>query len=381
MRYNSVTKIVFVISELKIGGAEKILHDLALKLHQDTASYQVAVVCLYKKGKLGEDLSNKGVEIHEGIMNNKFDITGVFKFVDILKRKNPHILYIAGQTLTQMVTFISSIFVRIPVSVIRLPSYDLDARPYYRALVNKISLYQANKIICVSMAQKENIINKERIASEKIEVIYNGVDIDKFKPDKTGGSKSKFLIPDNSAVIGVVACLRKEKALDALIKAMPHVLTHCLNVFLVIAGNGKEYGHLRKTAEGLGISSNIRFLGEREDIADIIPLFDIACLSSVSGIENFSNSILEYMSCGKPVITTKVGGIPEMITHGFNGLLVNSNSPHELAEGIISLINNKGLCASMGANGRKTAEEKFGLEIMLGNYKRFFERIRYENIN
>lgn len=381
MRYNSVTKIVFVISELNIGGAEKILHDLALKLHQDAASYQVTVVCLYKKGKLGEDLSNKGVEIHEGIMNNKFDITGVFKFVDILKRKNPHILYIAGQTLTQIVVFISSIFVRIPVSVIRLPSYDLDARPYYRALVNKISLYRVNKIICVSMAQKENIIDKERIAPEKIEVIYNGVDIDKFKPDKTRGSKNKFLIPDNSVVIGVVACLRKEKALDTLIKAMPHVLTHCLNVFLVIAGNGKEYDYLKKTAEGLGVSSNIRFLGEREDIADIIPLFDIACLSSVSGIENFSNSILEYMSCGKPVITTKVGGIPEMVTNGFNGLLVSINSPHELAEGIISLISNKGLCASMGANGRKTAEEKFGLEIMLNNYKRFFERIRYENIN
>ena len=367
-------KIVFVVSELKIGGAEKIFHDLVLALHKDALLYNVTVICLYKKGKLGERLSNQGVEIYENVLKNKFDLMGIFKFINILKKKKPHTLYITGQSLTQAVVFAGSLFVKIPVSIIRFPTHDLATKPYYRLLINKVSIYFAKKIICGSESHKKHVIGKIPDADKKIEIIYNGVDINKFSPYKTCGYKDKFFIPKGSMVIGIVACLRKEKAVDILIKAMPQIIKHYPNAFLAIVGGGKEHDYLRNIVKDLEISSNVSFLGEREDVADIIPLFDIACLSSISGVENFSNSILEYMSCGKPVVATRIGGIPEMVKHGFNGFLVNSNSSHELAAAIISLLNNEELRVSMGKNSRDIIEQKFSLDRMIDNYKRILEK-------
>ena len=365
-----MTKVVLVISKMDIGGAEKVFYDLAEGLSLDIG-YRLTVVCLYGQGRLGDRLAAKGVEIHENILKDKFDAAGIFRLADMLRDKAPDILYIAGQAVTQAVCLAAGIFAKIPLKVIGFHSHNLVRRSWIKSLTDKLSISSADYITCVSESQKKHLVFDKRAQSEKIKVIYNGVDTKIFKP--SAGNRHACSLPDNSIVIGAVGSLRKEKGFDILIEAMPEVLKNYPDAFFVIAGEGKERNELEKMALDLKVNPSIRFLGERQDISNIIPMFDIACSSSRT--ENFPLSILEYMACAKPVVATKVGGVPEMVKDGFNGITVDTESPEALAKAIVYLINNKELRKTISTDARKTVEENFTVEKMVQNYKDFFREI------
>lgn len=360
-----MTKVVIVISKMNIGGAEKVFYDIAEGLNLDIG-YRVTVVCLYARGKLGDRLAAKGMEIHENILKDKFDAMGIFRLADMLRDKAPDILYIAGQAVTQAVCLMAGIFVKIPLKVIGFHSHNLVRRSWIKSLTDRLSISSADYITCVSESQKRHLIFDKRAQPEKIKVIYNGVDTKIFKP-----SVKKT---DNSIVIGAVGSLRKEKGFDIMIKSIPEVVKSCPQAFFIIVGAGAEKERLEKAASDLNVNSRIAFLGQREDIPEIIPAFDIACSSSRT--ENFPLSIIECMACAKPIVATKVGGVPEMVKDGFNGVTIDSESPEALAKAIIYLINNKELRKTMGINARKAVEENFTVEKMVQSYKDFFRGIK-----
>ena len=368
-----MTKVVLVISKMDIGGAEKVFYDLAEGLSLDSG-YKVTVICLYAKGRLGDRLAAKGVDIHENILKDKFDAAGIFRLADMLRDKAPDILYVAGQAVTQAACLAADIFVKIPLKVIGFHSHNLVRKSWIKSLTDKLSIFSACYITCVSESQKKHLIFDKKARSEKIKVIYNGVDTKIFKPSTRPGSGRAFSIPEDSLIIGTVGSLRREKGFDIMIKSMPEIIKSCPQAFFIIAGTGAEKEYLEKTASDLNVNSRIVFLGQREDISEIIPAFDIACSSSRT--ENFPLSILEYMACAKPVVATKAGGVPEMVKDGFNGIAVDAESPEALAKAILYLINNKELRKTMGANARKTVEENFTVEKMVQNYKTFFRGIQ-----
>jgi len=361
-----MAKIMFVISRMDVGGAERILRELAIGLTGGEKPYDVTLVCLYERGRLAEGLDEKGIRVYEGVMKNRFDLAGILRFAGILGKVRPDILYIAGQALSQAAGAIGTIFVKIPVKVLGFHSHDLVHRPLYKLFIDKFSIYSADKIVCVSESQKRYIIINKKPAPGKIRVIYNGVDQNRFKPVPGRGSRDKV-------IIGTVGSLRKEKGFDILLNAVPKVLMRCPTAYFVIAGEGKERGMLEEMAKKSGISGNVSFLGERNDAEKIIPSFDIACSSSRT--ESFPVSILEYMSCGKCVVATAVGGVPEMVKDGVNGALVKSESPEDLAEKLVHMINNKEMRESMGLMARKIIEEYFTLDKMIENYKEFFKEM------
>jgi glycosyltransferase involved in cell wall biosynthesis len=123
----------------------------------------------------------------------------------------------------------------------------------------------------------------------------------------------------------------------------------------------------------MGISQNLYFLGGREDVADLISIFDVAVLASLS--EGFSNVILEYMASSKPVVATEVGGNPELVLHGETGLLVPPADAHTLADAILSILEDKEAALRYGAAGRKRVEDKFELGKMIRQYEDLFERV------
>jgi glycosyltransferase involved in cell wall biosynthesis len=117
----------------------------------------------------------------------------------------------------------------------------------------------------------------------------------------------------------------------------------------------------------------LHFIGGRRDIPDVISLFDVAVLTSLS--EGFSNVILEYMASSKPVVATNVGGNPEIVVHGETGLLVPPTDSAALASAILSILKDKEVGLRFGKAGRKRVEEKFSLDVMLRNYENLFERV------
>jgi glycosyltransferase involved in cell wall biosynthesis len=232
-------------------------------------------------------------------------------------------------------------------------------------LLNLITYPLGEITIAVSEEVKHSIM-KHRITNRtKVLVIHNGVDpncgsTSRRYPDKT---KDDLGIPANHKVVGNVANIRPEKGHEYLIQAAKIVCDSYPDVTFVIVGREMMNGainHLEEMATGLGIRNRVIFTGYRQDVFDIIGIFDLFVLSSL--YEGLSLALLEAMSMGKPVIGSDVGGIPEVIDNDLNGFLVECRNPQQLAEKILDLLSNETLRKRMGQSAMHKVQDKFTIQ-------------------
>ena len=205
-------------------------------------------------------------------------------------------------------------------------------------------------------------------------VIPNGVDLDRFDlPLGACSLRREFKIPSGAPVLGVVARLEPEKGHRYLIEAMPAMLQGAPEAWLVIVGEGSLEGELRSLAASLpGLAGErIVFTGRREDVAAITGEIDVAVLPSLREAQGIS--ILEAMARHKPVVASAVGGIPEVLTNGLDGLLVPPADPAALAEACIRLACSPELRARMGEAGRATVEARFSLDAMVRQIEEVYD--------
>ena len=234
--------------------------------------------------------------------------------------------------------------------------------------------------ITVCYAVKEEMIKQGWFPAQRIFPIYNGVDLAEYNVMKkdTEIIKGKIGIDPRHPVVGLVANLRKIKGIQFLIEAASMICEKRSDVeFLIVGGNSKESGYRREDMESLAkrleVGQNIHFLGKRSDIVDLISLFDVAVVASLS--EGFSNTVLEYMASSKPVVATAVGGNVEAVVHGKTGLLVPPGDSPALAEAICAILNNKEMALQFGMAAKKRAEEKFSLENVIRSYENIFDQV------
>jgi len=204
-----------------------------------------------------------------------------------------------------------------------------------------------------------------RIApDEKFAVIHSGVDLSRFRPDpaRKAEIRSALEIPSESIVIATVGRLTAVKGQDTLIRAIAECLRHGEKVFILILGEGELRSDLETLSAELGIAEAIRFLGWRSDVASVIDACDIFCLPSLN--EGMGKAIVEAMAMGKPVIASDVGGIPDLVIPGENGILVPPGDSNALAKAILNLRDHPEARVKMGEQGREKALE-FGVESML----------------
>jgi glycosyltransferase involved in cell wall biosynthesis len=205
-------------------------------------------------------------------------------------------------------------------------------------------------------------------------VIPNGVDLDRFDlPVAACALRREFGIPGGATLLGVVARLEPEKGHRYLIDAMPAILREAPETWLVIVGEGSLDADLRAQAASLPApaSEHIIFTGRREDVAAITGDLDVAVLPSLREAQGIS--ILEAMARRKPVVASAVGGIPEVLTNGLDGLLVPPADPVALAEACIRLACSPELRTRMGGAGRATVEARFSLDAMVRQIEEIYD--------
>ncbi|WP_323753753.1 glycosyltransferase family 4 protein [Marinobacter sp.] len=223
--------------------------------------------------------------------------------------------------------------------------------------------------VCNSKAVAEITASSEGIPGEKIKVIYNGYpaeSMQKTVPDDEDKQSDPI-------VIGVVANLRPIKRIDDLIKAVGKLRKTGLRSSLNIVGGGDQTPYAQLVGE-LGIQDAIQFLGAQAEPEKYIKDFDIAVLCSET--EGFSNAIIEYMRCGKPVVCTRTGGNPEIIQDGENGYLVEVGDVSGLAEKLKTLIEQPELRERMGRKGAEKVTKKYNLNAMLDQHTALYETLR-----
>ncbi|MGA1863749.1 MAG: glycosyltransferase [bacterium] len=214
------------------------------------------------------------------------------------------------------------------------------------------------------------------IPKEKIQVIYNGIDIKPYREvsKKTiENYRESFDINDHSPAIGIVANLRPVKGLDIFLMAAKLVKKEVPASRFIIVGDGEERDRLKRLSNELGLEDSVRFLGKREDVVNIVNALDIGVLSSYS--ESLSNSVIEYLAAGLPVVCTNAGGCDELVEAGVNGFLVPKGDYQTMAKSLLRIMMDKDLASDMARKNRQKAEDVFSNTTFLKLYRKFYQEV------
>ena len=210
----------------------------------------------------------------------------------------------------------------------------------------------ADEVLSVSEDLKNHIVNLG-ISEDKVSVVPNGVDIDRFKPAGKEYARNMLNLPQDKKIVLFVGALKKIKGVDYLIEAAKSFLDTNISLYMVGRDDGMKKS-LEKRAHELKIDNHIKFTGpvNHEDIPLWLSASDILVLPSLS--EGRPNVILEAFACEVPVVATNVGGIPELMINGETGYLVTAKNPMELSEKVNKLLEDRDLRIKMGKFGRMT---------------------------
>ena len=235
-----------------------------------------------------------------------------------------------------------------------------------------------DRIIVTADAIKQDMIKVNGINPDKITSIPTGIDLDIFNALKVHGERIRreFSIPDKTPLIGMVSVLRSWKGHRYFIEAASKVIKVMPDIRFMIVGDGPMKDFVEGTIDRFSLRSHVIMSGFRSDIPDILAAMDIFVLPS-TGSEGVPQAILQAQSLGRPVIGTRVGGIPEVIEDGVTGVLIPPKDPDALAHSILSLIQDKEKAGELGVNGMKLVKEKFSITNMVDKieavYKEFYE--------
>lgn len=258
----------------------------------------------------------------------------------------------------------------VPVALGSRRNLNYWMNPFWRSL-QRISNHFVTRLVANSEAVKRVVQETEQISPDKIDVMYNGLDIERFarNPELREKARGEFGYQNSDVVIGAVSVLRPIKGCETFIDAAHEVVRQSPQARFVLVGDGPLRRELETRASGLG--DRFRFVGAQHDIRPFLNMFDIGVLASES--EGFSNSILEYMAAGLPSVVSDVGGNLEAV--GNAGLVVSSKNPKALAEALLQLVHDGEIRASLSREAILRAK-RFSLDstqvALVAYYRRLF---------
>jgi glycosyltransferase involved in cell wall biosynthesis len=289
----------------------------------------------------------------------------LLKLIFKLRRYKADIVHTHGYTATTIGRLAALLGgVKIIIAHMHSTYYDFTRKQLF---IEKLFSHFTKTIICCSKAVEKFVRENEEISPAKTKVIYNGIDINKFEFISTVKNQEK-----QRFTVGCVASLEEHKGHKYLIDAAKQVLEQMPDkVRFMLVGDGALRQYLEQMAEELNIKEHVSFMGNVKNIDALIKTFDISVLAS-SQREGLGIALIEAMAAGIPVIGTDIGGIPEIIEHKKNGLLVKPNDSEAIAQAIISMCNDWEKTKKMGENARQTVEKKFSKEVMLKSITKLY---------
>ncbi|MBW2063757.1 MAG: glycosyltransferase family 4 protein [Deltaproteobacteria bacterium] len=238
-------------------------------------------------------------------------------------------------------------------------------RTLFRNL-ERLAAHWCDRMIFISQPLIDWAIGEKIYTKDKIVKIYSGIDLDRFHPvseEEQRRHRRKLNLGPQDAVIGIVSKLWEGKGHNVLITAFKKISQEVENARLVIVGEGYLLDELTCQVKDLGLEEFVVFTGFVEDVPGIISTFDVAVLPSF--FEGMGRVLLEAMAMEKPVVASRVGGIPDLVDDGKNGFLVNPRDPDALAGSIVKLLKDRALAGSMGKAGLEKICDKYSAKQMV----------------
>lgn len=385
----SPLKILYLITDLNIGGTEKILYELVTRI--DRTKFNPLVCGLKSYGHYAEKIENKGIpvivfNVANGISLLK-NFQAIFNLYKIMRKEKIDLVH----TFLFRANFIGRIAARlvgvpIVISSIRV----MEEKKKYHLFLERITSFLSDKFIVNSEALKNFVSEKMKITPEKIEIVYNGIDFMNLPKINSIIKKNELGYNKNEILIGTVGRLHKQKGIEYFIEAIKIITqlpitppssalgglrragNYQLPNFLII-GDGPERKNLESLICNLELNDKVKLLGWRTDVLEIISVLDIFVLSSLW--EGTPNVVLEALAYNKPVVATRVGGVPEIIEEGVTGLLVEPANAQALADAILWVLENPEKARKMAEKGKEKVEKFFPIHKMVKETEEVYEKL------
>jgi glycosyltransferase involved in cell wall biosynthesis len=360
------------------GGAEKQLYLLASSLN--TAQFRPIVVQLNPTYSESSGPMKVGaIELIHLPIRRFYSLKGLGQILHLSRLAKGYgvdILHTFFEK-SEIVGWVAARLSGIPIWITSRRDLGFKRKNIYKRIF-KFAARHCKRCIANCYAVKNQIIQSEGLHGEKIEVIYNGLDLTPYQNSTNGEAlRNKLGFDDHISLVGMIANFNFEiKGHRYLLEAAKTVLEKIPWVEFLLVGDGPLRNHYEKLTHELGVEKKIHFLGERNDVPVILSNLSISVLSSTS--EGLSNVILESMAAGKPVIATNVGGSREIVVDGVTGYLVPPADSQAMAKAITELLQDPDKAITMGAAGKKRVGEKFSIKAMVESYENLYKSLMTE---
>lgn len=376
-------RVLHVITRLILGGAQD--DTLLTVAHLDRTRYKVTLASGPTSGSEGslEDQipSDIAFERIPEIVRDPHpvkDMVALRRLYALMRRDRYHIVH-THTTKAGMLGRIAARLAHVPV-VVHTPHghafHDYLNPVGSEALkwVERWLAHWADRIVCVSEAERQDHLRFRIGLPEKFEVIHSCVDIERFRGTRiaSGSTRRHLGLPPDGPLVGCVARLVPVKGVHYLLEAVPSIRAAVPQATVVFVGDGPLRPELERRAAALGLDGAVAFLGLRRDVAEIVALCDIVVLPSLN--EGMGKAAAEAFAAGRPVIGSRVSGIQDVIVDGVTGLLVPPADPEALAHAIVRCLTNPALTDAMGQRARDEVE-RYGIKPMIAKIDRLYTRL------
>ena len=372
---SEVPLIAHVIHRFDVGGLENGLVNLINNIPDST--YRHVIVTMDGFNPEFAKRLNKNVPIYSVDKAPGKDIGVYFRLWTLFRDIKPDIVH--TRNLSGIEAQVPAFFAGVSSRIHSEHGWDIhdpkgDVKKYQ--LIRRVIGVLIQRFIPLSSELESYLINKVGISSGKVNRICNGVSLARFMNDGTHDVPN-FPFNENDIVLGCVGRLELIKGHSFLIQAFAHLLasnpSYRANVRLCIVGEGSERAKLEELINEHNLTELCWLPGARADVPAIMSKFDVFILPSLA--EGISNTILEAMAAGLPVVATDVGGNGDLVSNGTTGQIIASQNPEEMALAIRDYIEQPTLALSQGEAGKKLATENFSLDTMVEKYTTVYHSV------
>lgn len=318
-------RVLILVHGLGVGGAETMI--AALARHLRGAGNEVEIDCLDAIGAIGAELRAEGFRVGAYDRRPGFDATLPLRLAGRMRRGGFDVVHAHQRT-----AFFYGILAGLldPTPLVYSEHGPLHPRGPSRRkkAFNRVLGRRARRLTAVSDDLRRSLAAVEGLDAGRIEIVRNAVDLGRFAPPNESAreeARRRVGVSSSAVVIGSVGRLVPVKNHGLLLHVLRRLVERVSNAHLAIVGDGPEHARVELLARALGVADRLSLLGERRDVAALLPAFDVFCLSSLA--EGIPLTLLEAMAAGVPIVSTSVGGIPEAAHSEQEALLVGGTPP------------------------------------------------------
>jgi glycosyltransferase involved in cell wall biosynthesis len=369
-------RILSVIASSDFGGVERALVSVLKGL--DPERFQVFVAC-HGRGPMADEYRRYAAGLWRVPLLNILDVRSALVLARLMRRLACDVVHSHLWT-ADVLAGLASTLAQVPVRIATVGGEYFRAveergmRGARKALLSRayrVAYRPFDQVIAVSRRTAEDLAGREglRVDPRKVTTILNGVDLDRIRttPKITPADLG---LPEAGPVLVTVASFVPMKGHRWLFEAMPRILARFPGATLVLVGGGPGLEAARRRMPAPGAPA-VRILGPRPDAVAVLALADVVVLPSVAA-EGVPIAILEALALGKPVVATRVGGVPEVIQDGANGILVPPEDPRALADAVSALLADPPRATALAASGRATVVARFSADGMVRQIERLY---------